>query len=87
MLFRSVPSVDHLQSARQHQIKAGDGKRIIGRTLPGGWSAEQYGDQQIGPEQFLWNGDSIIYSKNVRDESTFQYSKGLLFTILFVPRS
>ena len=82
-----VSSVGDLQAAKQHKIKAGDGKRIIGRDLPRGWSAEQYGDQQIGPEQPLWNGDSIIYSKNVRDESTFQYSKGLLSTSMLVSLS
>jgi hypothetical protein len=64
---------------QQTQIKAGDGNRVLGRTLPKGWTAEQYGDQQIGPEQFIWNGqDSIIFAKNVRDASTFEYSKGVL---------
>ncbi|KAI0345072.1 hypothetical protein BDW22DRAFT_1370795 [Trametopsis cervina] len=57
-------------------IAAGSGKRLVGRTLPTGWSAEQYGDQQIGPEQFIWRGnDSVIYAKNVADDSTFSYSK------------
>ena len=55
----------------------GSGKRLVGRTLPPGWSAEQYGDQQIGPEQFIWRGeDALIYSKNVVDLSEFDYSKG-----------
>ncbi|RDB24015.1 hypothetical protein Hypma_008641 [Hypsizygus marmoreus] len=72
----SVPSVKDIQSGTQRSIAAGDGKRIIGRTLPLGWTAEQYGDQQIGPEQLIWNGeDSIIYSKNVGDDNTFTYSK------------
>ncbi|GLB35482.1 putative amidohydrolase family protein [Lyophyllum shimeji] len=73
----AVPSMEDLKSRKQRTIAAGDGKRVISRTLPPGWSADQYGDQQIGPEQFIWNrdGDSIIYSKNVRDPSTFTYSK------------
>jgi hypothetical protein len=58
-------------------IEPGSGKRVVSRTLPFGWSDEQYGDQQIGPEQFIWKGDdAIIYSKNVADDGTFQYSKG-----------
>ncbi|KAF8061652.1 hypothetical protein FPV67DRAFT_1673271 [Lyophyllum atratum] len=73
----SVPSLEDLQSRKERTVAAGDGNRVVSRTLPPGWSAEQYGDQQIGPEQFIWNteGDSIIYSKNVRDQSTFSYSK------------
>jgi Tol biopolymer transport system component len=36
-----------------------------------------YGEQQIGPEQLIWHGeDELIYSKNIRDESSFTYSKG-----------
>ena len=35
-----------------------------------------YGEQQIGPEQFIWRGDDeVIYSKNIMDESVFTYSK------------
>ncbi|KAF9068339.1 hypothetical protein BDP27DRAFT_1422041 [Rhodocollybia butyracea] len=65
-------------STEQHPIQAGDGTQIIGRTLPRGWNASQYGDQQVGPEQFIWNGeDGIIYSKNVRDEFQFEYSKDI----------
>ncbi|KAK6992264.1 Amidohydro-rel domain-containing protein [Favolaschia claudopus] len=57
-------------------IEVGSGKRVLGRTLPRGWTNEQYGEQQIGPEQFIWYGeDSVIFSKNVRDESEFSYSK------------
>ena len=50
----------------------------MGRTLPAGWSAQDYGDQQIGPEQFVWYGnDSVIYAKNVVDrDGSWQYSKG-----------
>lgn len=63
-------------------INAGDGERLVGRTLPQGWGPERYGDQQIGPEQFVWNGDdTVIYSKNVRDTNgAFSYSKGRLQT-------
>ncbi len=59
-------------------IQAGSGKRLVGRTLPLGWSAENYGDQQVGPEQFIWNGnDTLVYSKNVRDTNgAWEYSKG-----------
>lgn len=63
-------------STHTNTVKAGSGKRVVGRTLPRGWTVSQYGDQQVGPEQFIWNGeDSIIYSMNVRDESEFLYSK------------
>lgn len=73
-----VPSLEHLRAQKTRSIEAGSGKRVISRTLPHGWTAEQYEDQQIGPEQLLWRGnDSIIFSKNVRDVSTFQYSKGI----------
>ncbi|KAJ7334166.1 hypothetical protein DFH08DRAFT_300863 [Mycena albidolilacea] len=57
-------------------IAVGSGTRVLGRTLPRGWTNEQYGDQQIGPEQFIWcEEDSVIFSKNVRDEYEFSYSK------------
>jgi hypothetical protein len=59
------------------KIGAGSGKRVVGRTLPLGWSPEDYGEQQIGPEQLIWRGeDSIIYSQNVVDNGVFTYSKG-----------
>jgi hypothetical protein len=58
-------------------VEVGSGARLVGRTLPAGWSPEQYGDQQIGPEQFVWKGDdALIYSKNVAEDGTFHYSKG-----------
>ena len=62
-----------------NSIKAGSGRRLVGRTLPLGWSAENYGEQQVGPEQFIWKGnDTLIYSKNVRDTNgRWQYSKGM----------
>jgi hypothetical protein len=48
-----------------------------------------YGEQQIGPEQFIWHGDDeVIYSKNIVDERSFTYSKGERtpnFTIRFLP--
>ncbi|KAG8966486.1 hypothetical protein FRB90_010956, partial [Tulasnella sp. 427] len=59
-------------------VKVGDGMRVVGRSLPFGWSSEQYPEQQIGPEQFIWWGrDRLIYSKNVAEESdgAFEYSK------------
>lgn len=62
-------------------IEAGSGKRLVSRTLPLGWGPEDYGDQQIGPEQLIWlGGDSLIYSKNVMDTTgQFTYSKGSLY--------
>lgn len=49
---------------------------LVGRTLPRGWTVEQYADQQIGPEQILWRGnDALIFSQNVVDEFAFTYSK------------
>ena len=62
-------------------VPAGSGKRLVGRTLPAGWSADQYGDQQVGPEQFIWLGeDALIYSMNVVDmDGSYTYSKGLCF--------
>ncbi|TCD70593.1 hypothetical protein EIP91_002623 [Steccherinum ochraceum] len=58
-------------------IEAGSGKRIVSRTLPLGWSSGQYGNQQVGPEQFIWHGeDTVIYSKNVLDTNgLYTYSK------------
>ncbi|KAF7978723.1 hypothetical protein HWV62_45013 [Athelia sp. TMB] len=60
-------------------VSVGSGQRLIGRTLPDGWGAAQYGDQQVGPEQFIWRGeDTIIYSMNVADTNgQFEYSKDL----------
>lgn len=59
-------------------IAAGSGSRVLGRTLPPGWTVGDYGEQQIGPEQFVYLGeDAIIFSKNVRDANTFTYSKGM----------
>ncbi|KAI0831687.1 hypothetical protein BC628DRAFT_1310437 [Trametes gibbosa] len=64
------------RSAKHLQVKVGSGKRLVGRTLPAGWSAKQYGDQQVGPEQFIWAGsDTLIYSKNAIDDGVWAYSK------------
>lgn len=72
-----VPSLEDLQHGRQRTVPLESGKRILSRTLPPGWSAEDYGEQQIGPEQIIWQGnDSLIFAKNVLDQSEFQYSKG-----------
>ncbi|GJE87975.1 thioredoxin-like protein790 [Phanerochaete sordida] len=58
------------------KIGVGSGTRIVPRSLPFGWGPEDYGDQQIGPEQFIWSGeDSLIYSQNVVDDGAFTYSK------------
>ncbi|KAK0458565.1 uncharacterized protein EV420DRAFT_1629551 [Desarmillaria tabescens] len=55
-------------------IQSGSGVRLVGRTLPAGF--EDYGEQQIGPEQLIWHGeDRVIFSKNVRDPTSFTYSK------------
>lgn len=64
------------------KVSRGYGKRIIERTSPPGWSPKQYGDQQIGNEQFIWHGeDGLIFSKRITQESSgvFQYSGGILF--------
>ncbi|KIJ44168.1 hypothetical protein M422DRAFT_67773 [Sphaerobolus stellatus SS14] len=61
----------------EDRISVGSGKRIVERVLPSGWTKEQYGDQQIGSEQFIWRGtDSLIYSKRIEQEGSgvFSYS-------------
>ncbi|KAI0792759.1 hypothetical protein C8Q75DRAFT_804475 [Abortiporus biennis] len=66
-----------LPDTSKANIDVNSGQRLIGRTLPSGWGPERYGDQQIGPEQFIWKGnDTLIYSKNVKDiGGTYSYSK------------
>lgn len=66
-------------STESAKISVGSGLRLVGRQLPAGWSADQYGDQQVGPEQFIWKGeDSLIYAKNVIDaDGQYTYSKGV----------
>lgn len=73
----SVPDTEDIH----HEVQVGSGERLVGKTLPSGWDADQYGDQQIGPEQFIWKGnDSLIYSMNVADtDGEFEYSKGVSF--------
>jgi hypothetical protein len=69
--------IPHLTSSQKPgSIAAGSGKRLVSRTLPPGWSESQYGNQQIGPEELIWNGkDGVIFSKNTRDDGEFTYSK------------
>ncbi|KAH8119769.1 hypothetical protein DFH11DRAFT_6289 [Phellopilus nigrolimitatus] len=63
--------------AKNSQIEAGSGRRVVGRELPLGWSAADYGEQQVGPEQFIWHGeDALIFAKNVEDSAgSFNYDK------------
>lgn len=70
-----VPTV-HAQS----QVEAGAGKRLVSKKLPVGWTKEDYVEQQIGHEQFIWAGDdALIYAGNVRDVGgSYSYSKGAL---------
>lgn len=65
--------------SKHERITTGSGRRVVGRTLPLGWSTGMYGQQQIGPEQFIWYGnDSLIFSKNTADTNgAFMYSKGM----------
>ncbi|KAF8894747.1 hypothetical protein BD779DRAFT_1669210 [Infundibulicybe gibba] len=71
-----APSSSDLSSNNRKNIEAGSGARVLGRSLPLGWTVDKYGDQQIGPEQFIWSSkDTVIYSKNVRDDNAFTYSK------------
>lgn len=67
-----------IPESSEDSVEAGRGKRLVGRTLPVGWGPEDYGDQQIGPEQFIWQGeDAVIYAKNVIDTNgQWTYSKG-----------
>ncbi|KAK0474891.1 hypothetical protein IW261DRAFT_532142 [Armillaria novae-zelandiae] len=60
-----VPS---LEDEPEKLIKPQSGRRILGRTLPAGMTVDDYDNQQIGPEQFLWrSNDTLIYAKNVKD--------------------
>ena len=79
----SVPSVGALREGLTSTIEAGSGVRRVSRSLPRGWTSQEYNDQQIGPEQLIWSGDdSIIYSKDVMDSSEFAYSKGKVLCFL-----
>lgn len=77
---RSIPAGEGWEyevPSSKTEIQAGSGQRVVGRTLPRGWDIEEYGELQVGPEQFIWNGEGgLIYAKNVIDESEFNYSKG-----------
>ena len=73
-----VPSLEDLRSANKRKVSSGSGRRVLSRSLPSGWAAEEYGEQQIGPEQILYHGsDSVIFSQNVIDDNEFTYSKGI----------
>ncbi len=78
----SVPSLRALREGVIPTIEAGSGVRRVGRSLPRGWTSQEYNNQQIGPEQLIWNGnDSIIYSKDVMDSNEFAYSKGKVLRV------
>uniref|UniRef100_A0A8H7Y2X4 Amidohydrolase-related domain-containing protein n=1 Tax=Psilocybe cubensis TaxID=181762 RepID=A0A8H7Y2X4_PSICU len=73
-----VPSIHELRTGTKNTIQPGSGTRLVSRSLPLGWTSENYGDQQIGPEQFVWKGnDALIFAKNVIDSSKFTYSKDI----------
>jgi hypothetical protein len=79
-----VPSLEDLQNHKQVSVPPKSGTLRVGRVLPKGWTIEEYGNQQIGPEQALWmSEDTVIYSKNVADEvgGVFLYNKGRLCSI------
>ena len=65
-------------SGEVDEIPVESGRRLVERALPPGWTDANYGNQQIGPEQFIWAGeDSVIFSMNVKDlTGWFTYSKG-----------
>lgn len=77
-----VPSLRALREGVIPIIEAGSGVRRVSRSLPRGWTSQEYNNQQIGPEQLIWNGnDSIIYSKDVIDSDEFDYSKGKVLRV------
>lgn len=42
---------------------------------------EEYANQQIGPEQFIWAGeDKVIFAKNTVDEYVTSDGKDSMFT-------
>lgn len=69
-----VPSLSDLGApAKPESIKPGSGSRVMGKTLPPGKTVDDYADQHVGPEQFVWRGDDcLIYARNIRD--TYVYS-------------
>ncbi|KIP10290.1 hypothetical protein PHLGIDRAFT_115580 [Phlebiopsis gigantea 11061_1 CR5-6] len=66
-----------LPTSFDSKVSMGSGKRLVSRSLPPGWGPEDYGEQQIGPEQLIWHGeDGLIWAKNVIDSTgTYSYSK------------
>ncbi|KAF5379903.1 hypothetical protein D9757_007185 [Collybiopsis confluens] len=66
------PLPDLSAEQQPNSISSGSGRRVLGRTLPRGMIPshyEEYANQQIGPEQFIWAGDDrLIFAKNVIDE-------------------
>ncbi|KXN80760.1 hypothetical protein AN958_07836, partial [Leucoagaricus sp. SymC.cos] len=78
---RSLGECEGWQDEVPSQAKpnsVGSGSRILGRSLPRGWTVDEYGNQQIGPEQFIWLGeDAIIFAKNVKGSNAFEYSKNV----------
>ncbi|KAK0458515.1 uncharacterized protein EV420DRAFT_1642853 [Desarmillaria tabescens] len=70
-----VPS---LSDEPQKPIRPQSGRRILGRTLPAGMTVDDYDNQQIGPEQFLWrSNDTLIYAKNVQDSYIISVGKDI----------
>ncbi|THH10405.1 hypothetical protein EW145_g1350 [Phellinidium pouzarii] len=77
---RSVPAGEGWEYTLPNpgiQVGSDSGCRIVGRSLPIGWTAEKYGDQQVGPEQFIWHGeDAVIYAMNIIDkDGQYNYDK------------
>ncbi|KAE9398333.1 hypothetical protein BT96DRAFT_957632 [Gymnopus androsaceus JB14] len=63
----TLPDLSILQ--KPASISSGSGRRVLGRTLPRGMTVDDYADQVVGPEQFLYAGnDLVIFAKNVVDE-------------------
>lgn len=61
-------------------INNDEGHRLVARKLPASWPVERYGESQLGAEQgryFGGHGDSVIYTRNIRDDDTglFSYNK------------
>lgn len=68
-----VASAEDLDSNQTPgSLRANSGKRILGRSLPSGRTVDEYGEQQIGPEQFIWRtNDTLIYAKNTVDDYVY----------------
>ncbi len=59
----------------QTPVAASAGTRLLECALPPEF--DNYGKEQIGPEQALWHGNgSFIFLKNIRNSVLFKYSKG-----------